>query len=152
LKNKGDIFVHRKIFTAIGLNLVLTSAVVTNDVHNVQAQPLKVQNCNPICSNRSPRGHTGSPRRELIEQIEALIKQQRATAGDYRKLADAYKQEGNYDLARLRLSQGLEVAKKNGDAEGQAIIMQRQRELIIPQRQIAPSQIQVNPSRLQIRQ
>lgn len=142
---------HTKIFTAIGLNLVLTSAVVTNDVHNVQAQR-KVGNCNRFCSTRYEGARIGLGRRELIEQIEALIKQRLATVDDYLRLGDAYKQEGNYDLAQQRLSQGLELAKKNGDAEGQAIINQRQREVIIPQRQIDPSRIQINPSRLQIRQ
>jgi tetratricopeptide (TPR) repeat protein len=89
-----------KISTAIGFSLALTSALVINDASTAQARG---KPCNPHCTIfdgvKIRRGY-----------IPVLIKE-----------GDALKQERKYDLAQAKYTQARELAKQNGDAEGEAI-------------------------------
>ncbi len=113
---------HLKNFTTTGLSLILISTIVANDTYTVQAQS-RFGNCVRPCGSRYKGSHIGSGQRAVIEKIEGLIKLGQATVDDYLILGDAYRLEKNYDLAQQRLSQGLEIAKQNGDRQGQAIAL-----------------------------
>ena len=122
-----DFKVFTKVFTLLCLSLAFALTLFTTDVHVAQAQKKRVTRCETrscyILSGGSPIGWGNLPSPEEIADLENLVKSGRATIDQHLRLGSTYQVLGKNALAQKLYSTGLELAKKGGDLEGQAIAL-----------------------------
>jgi hypothetical protein len=118
-----------RIFTLCSrLVLVLASTLVTINSQAALAKD-KIYKykklCTPRpCTSKVPNGiDTSTPKLppDVLAKLEKLVKFNQATSDEYVLLANHYKAEKNYVLARMYYLKALELAKTNRDVQGQAL-------------------------------
>ena len=114
---------YSKIITLASLALTpISMIVIISDSAIVQAQrcPFDRWVCKIITGPGGPQVGPIKPA-DLIAKLEDKIRQGQAKPIDYPVVAYFHAQVGNTSMAETRLNQGLVLAKKAGDLEGQAI-------------------------------
>jgi hypothetical protein len=117
---------YSKFITLVSLALAPMSMIVmASDSLIVQARTqcpsaISAWFCQWYIST-GPRPSSIIPPSEIIAKLEDKISQGQAKANDYIVVGYLHAKVGNTSMSETRLTQGLEIAKKDGNLEGQAI-------------------------------
>lgn len=118
---------YAKLLTLVSLVLAPTSMIVMiSDSLIVQAETGCPNGWDQlVCNFFSNKGvRLGSIRPpEFIAKLEHKINQRQAKADDYILVGYLYSKVGNTSMSETRLTQGLNLAKKDRNLEGQAIAL-----------------------------